>query len=93
MINSGYCPSIVSNFGRFSVKIITMPKKPLYWEASYEIVQSLIETYPDTVVDGVGIEELFQMIVSLPEFVDDPMLANDHILADILREWYEESSY
>ncbi|MCA9893231.1 MAG: Fe-S cluster assembly protein IscX [Anaerolineae bacterium] len=62
----------------------------LYWDASYEIVCCLIDTYPDIIIDDVGIDELYKMIVALPNFADDPALANEGILNAILREWYEE---
>lgn len=64
--------------------------KRLYWESSFEIVQALIELYPSVDVDSVGIEQLRHWIITLPNFADDPDLANDGILNDILREWYEE---
>jgi FeS assembly protein IscX len=64
----------------------------LYWDASYEIVLSLIETYPGVDVETVGVEQLYQWIIALPDFVDDPELANEGILNGILREWYEEVS-
>jgi FeS assembly protein IscX len=63
---------------------------PLYWDASYEIVLSLKDTYPGANLDTMGLRQLFQLIVSLPNFADDPELANDGILTEILREWYEE---
>ena len=62
----------------------------LSWEAEYEIVLALKETYPTVDLDMVGIEQLYQWIIMLPNFDDDPMLVNDGILNDILREWYEE---
>lgn len=62
----------------------------LYWEASYEIVQELISIYPDVKVDNVGIAQLHKLIIELPNFADDPVLANEGILNEILREWYEE---
>jgi len=31
-------------------------------------------------------------IIDLPGFADDPKLAHDALLSDILREWYEEQS-
>lgn len=65
----------------------------LYWEASYEIVRVLMEVYPHIDLDEVGIEQLHRWIVSLPNFADDPALANEHILNDILREWYEEINF
>lgn len=65
--------------------------RPLYWESSYEIVLSLMQHYPDFDVESVGIEQLAQMVVTLPGFADDPAMANQGILTDILREWYEET--
>jgi FeS assembly protein IscX len=62
----------------------------LHWDASYEIVLTLMETYPDADVDAIGLEQLYQYIVALPNFADDPRLANEGILTGILREWYEE---
>lgn len=67
-----------------------MSKKPLYWDASYEIVLTLIETYPHIELDDLGIQQLNQMIINLPNFADDPLLVNEGILNHILREWYEE---
>ncbi len=66
--------------------------QPLYWEATYEIVLALIEQYPDTDLDQVGIEQLNRWVISLPGFADEPALANEAILMEILREWYEEVS-
>ena len=67
-----------------------MSEKPLYWDASYEIVLALMETHPNIDIDNVGLEQLSQMIMALPDFADDPALVNDGILNEILREWYEE---
>ena len=69
-----------------------MTSKPLYWDASYEIVLELMSRYPDVDIETVGLRELNDLIVNLPSFLDDPMLANDKLLNDILREWYEESN-
>jgi FeS assembly protein IscX len=74
------------------VKKIFMSENPLYWDASYEIVLALMDAYPQFDVDSIGMQELYQMILSLPNFADDPVLVNDGILNDILREWYEEST-
>lgn len=63
---------------------------PLYWDSSYAIVLSLMEAHPGVDVETVGVEQLFQWIIALPDFRDDPGLANDGMLTDILREWYEE---
>jgi len=65
--------------------------KALYWESSYEIVLQLMENHSEVEIDKVGTQQLFQWIVDLPDFADDPELVNEAILNDILREWYEES--
>jgi FeS assembly protein IscX len=65
---------------------------PLYWDASYEIALRLIEAHPDVHVETVGMNQLQQWVLALPEFADDPLLVNEGILNDILREWYEEVS-
>lgn len=65
---------------------------PLWWESSVEIVQELMRRYPNVHADAVGLQQVFAWVVALPAFVDDPRLANDGILQDILREWYEESN-
>jgi FeS assembly protein IscX len=67
-------------------------QQPLYWEASYEIVLSLMEHHPDADLDALGLQQLWEWIIALPGFADDPALANDDLLTDILREWYEEQS-
>lgn len=62
----------------------------LNWESTYGIVLALIEQYPDRAPDDVGLNELYELVIALPEFEDDPLLVNDGILNAILREWYEE---
>jgi FeS assembly protein IscX len=62
----------------------------LYWDATYEIVLSLIDQHPDANLDAMGLQQLCELIVTLPGFVDEPELANESILTEILREWYEE---
>jgi len=66
------------------------PSSKLYWDSSYEIVLSMIESYPEVDIEQIGLDQLFQLIIALPNFADDPALANDGILNEILREWYEE---
>jgi len=68
-----------------------MSDNVLSWDASYEIILALMEAYPDINVEDVGTEQLRQMILGLPNFIDDPALMYDGLLDDILREWYEET--
>ena len=65
---------------------------PLYWEPTYEIVLALMKTYPDFKIEDIGYQQLLDMIVALPNFVDDPAIASDELLRDIVREWYEETT-
>lgn len=62
----------------------------LHWDATYAIVLELMERYPEADVESIGLEQLNQMIISLPNFADEPEMVNDGILEDILGEWYEE---
>lgn len=65
-------------------------ERPLYWDAIYEIVLALKGRYPDEDLEGLSLNEVFQRAIALPNFADDPALANDDILAAIYQEWFEE---
>ncbi len=62
----------------------------LYWEDTYELVLALMEAYGEVDLDALGLQQLGEMVMRLPDFADDPLLVNADILTDILREWYEE---
>lgn len=64
----------------------------LYWDATYAIAVSLIEHYPEVKPDSVGLNEVARLVESLPNFRDDPVLANERILMDIQITWYEEAT-
>lgn len=64
----------------------------LTWDATYEIALALAEAYPDTDLETVGTEQIYAWVIALPDFGDEPALANEAILTAILREWYEETS-
>lgn len=64
----------------------------LYWDTPYEIVLELRARYPDAKVETLGLNDVLERVIALPNFADDPALANDEILRDILREWYEETN-
>jgi FeS assembly protein IscX len=71
---------------------VNFEMQQLYWESSYAIVLALMEAQPDVDVETVGTEQLFRWIVALPTFDDDPLLAHEALLEQILREWYEEAN-
>lgn len=62
----------------------------LYWDATYAIAVALIEQFPDQGPEKVGLEDLAAMVTALPGFADDPALATEQLLLDILSTWYEE---
>lgn len=85
----------LSHSGRFCAILRRMDEErhaPLYWEASYEIVLALRERYPAQDLHELGLAELREMIIALPDFADEPALANEGLLSAILAEWYEESN-
>jgi FeS assembly protein IscX len=68
------------------------PSESLYWDASYAIARRLIETHPEARPSELTLQTLYAWTLALPDFVDDPALANDELLEAILIEWYEESA-
>ncbi len=63
----------------------------LYWDSSYAIAIRLMEAHPDTQLAEVTLGQLYEWTLALPDFADDPELANDELLQAILQEWLEES--
>jgi FeS assembly protein IscX len=64
----------------------------LFWDATYAIALALQRHYPGISPDSVGLEELAHMVEMLPDFADDPALANERILMDIQIIWFEEAT-
>jgi FeS assembly protein IscX len=63
---------------------------PLSWEDSYAIALALMELHPSVCLEEVSLGMIYRWTLELPEFLDDPELANDSILAAIYQEWFEE---
>lgn len=63
---------------------------PIYWDSTYEIVLNLMNHHPTVDPDLVGTQQLLEMILALPNFNDEPELAHEGLLVEILRIWYEE---
>ncbi len=62
----------------------------LYWDGAYAIARRLIAERPNTDLSQVTLNMLYNWVLALPEFKDDPELANDELLNAIYQEWYEE---
>jgi FeS assembly protein IscX len=64
---------------------------PLTWDDSFMLARALARDHARADLSALGLETLYRWVLALPEFVDDPALANDEILLSIVRAWYEES--
>jgi FeS assembly protein IscX len=62
----------------------------LSWDDSFAIARALSKSHPDVSLEKISLMMIFTWTIALPEFNDDPELANDNILAAIFQEWYEE---
>ena len=63
----------------------------LYWDGAYAIARRLRAAWPDVDLGQVTLDMIYNWVVALPEFRDDPLLANDDLLMAIYQEWYEET--
>jgi len=64
----------------------------LDWDAVYEIALALKKRFPKVELEDVSLQDIYNWTLSLPEFKDDPTLANDEILLAIYQEWFEENN-
>lgn len=62
----------------------------LGWDDTVAIARALSKSLPGISLEKVSLMMIFDWTMALPEFNDDPELANDNILAEIFQEWYEE---
>jgi FeS assembly protein IscX len=60
------------------------------WEATYAIALELKRKFKDVNIEEVTLGQIYKWTLELPEFDDDPALANDEILSAIYQDWYEE---
>ncbi len=60
------------------------------WDSTYAIARALRARYPDLDLEYVSLEMIYNWTIALPEFCDDPELANDRILMAIYQDWFEE---
>ena len=67
-----------------------MQTDPLTWDDSYAIARALRAIFPDVDLEQVSLTMIYRWTLALPDFVDDPQLANDAVLAAIYQEWFEE---
>ncbi|MBE7535577.1 MAG: Fe-S cluster assembly protein IscX [Anaerolineales bacterium] len=65
----------------------------LNWEATYAIALELKRQHKDANIEAVTLKQIYDWTLALPEFNDDPALANDEILYAIYQDWFEENFY
>jgi FeS assembly protein IscX len=63
----------------------------LFWDSSYAIARRLMAAHPDLDLGAVTLNMVYNWVVALPGFRDDPQLVNDELLTAIYQEWYEET--
>jgi len=63
----------------------------LNWEASFAIAMELRRQHADVDIEAVSLKQILDWTLALPDFEDDPALANDEILYAIYQDWFEEN--
>jgi FeS assembly protein IscX len=59
------------------------------WNKITELVHALEDNYPDEDLTSLRATEVYDLVLSLPEFEDDPDEATDILLKSILESWKE----
>ena len=59
----------------------------MQWHELELLIESLEDQYPDVEIDELTTSDLFDLILDLPEFSDDPDEAKDSSLKRILEAW------
>jgi len=67
-----------------------IPEERLDWDDTFGLVQSLSRNHPQVDFEELSLATLYNWIVALADFDDDPSLVNDEILLQIFNAWYEE---
>ena len=63
----------------------------LYWDGAYAIAAHLKAAHPRVDLKEVTLVQIYEWTVALPEFADDPALANEELLTAIFQDWLEEA--
>ena len=63
------------------------------WTDSREIAIALAERHPDVDPQQIAFTDLYQWVLSLPNFDDDPKRSGEKILEAIQMMWIEEGDF
>jgi FeS assembly protein IscX len=61
------------------------------WTDTYEIAIALVDAHPDVDPKGVRFTDLYQWVLALPGFDDDPKRCGEKILEAIQLAWMDEA--
>ena len=61
------------------------------WESTYAIALELRRQHKYVNIEDVTLQQILDWTLALPEFEDDPSLANYDILYAIYQDWFEEN--
>ena len=64
-------------------------RDPLYWDDAYPIALVLRAAHPNADPISVDLRVLYEWVVGLESFADDPALSNSEWLERIQAEWIE----
>ena len=60
------------------------------WEDTSAVAKLIQGRYLNINLEDVSFDNIYRWTLQLPEFSDDPELANEKILCAIFHEWFEE---
>jgi FeS assembly protein IscX len=63
----------------------------LKWTDSRELAIALLEAHPEVDPQTIRFTDLYQWVLALPEFSDDPRHSGEKILEAIQMMWLEEA--
>lgn len=61
------------------------------WTDTQDIVMALIDAHPDKDPKAVNFVDLYQWVLALPGFSDDPKRCGERILEAIQQSWIDEA--
>ncbi len=59
------------------------------WNSTAELANALEEHYPDEDLSSIRTSDVYDLILSLPDFEDDPDEVTTRLLETILEAWKE----
>ena len=88
--NDWYLDLDMSDPSQFDASPPQPDSERLTWDDSFAVALALSRAYPQVDLEAVSLGMIYRWTIALPEFIDDPRMANEEILASIYQEWYEE---